>query len=175
MNCPACALQLEAITVGEITVDVCTHGCGGVWFDQFELKKVDEPNESAGEILLNIDIEKTNSPDPSQRRMCPKCEDIIMMRHFFSVKREVEVDECPNCGGFWLDYGELASIRTQFESEDDRKKAANAYFEDIFGTELKRMQNDSDQQLGKAQKIANMFRFVCPSSYIPGKQKWGAF
>jgi len=24
-------------------------------------------------------------------------------------------------------------------------------------------------------KISNMFRFICPSYYIPGKQDWGAF
>jgi Zn-finger nucleic acid-binding protein len=34
-------------------------------------------------------------------------------RHFFSAKRRIEVDECPNCGGYWLDAGELAQIRAE--------------------------------------------------------------
>ncbi len=34
-------------------------------------------------------------------------------RHFFSAKRRVEVDQCPNCGGYWLDAGELALIRAE--------------------------------------------------------------
>ena len=34
-----------------------------------------------------------------------------MMRHPFSVKREIEIDECPNCAGYWLDHGELDAIR----------------------------------------------------------------
>jgi uncharacterized protein len=34
-------------------------------------------------------------------------------RHFFSAKRHVQVDQCPNCGGYWLDSGELADIRAE--------------------------------------------------------------
>jgi len=29
--------------------------------------------------------------------------------------------------------------------------------------------------LESARKIANAFKFICPSYYIPGKQAWGAF
>jgi Zn-finger nucleic acid-binding protein len=166
---------MEEVVVEDIAVDVCKQGCGGLWFDKFELQKVDEPHESAGESLLQIIVEKNVATDHSQRRKCPKCEDITMMRHFFSVKKEVEVDECPNCGGFWLDYGELGRIRSQYASEEERKAAAKDYFENIFGDELKRMQEESQENLEKAKKIANMFRFICPTYYIPGKQDWGAF
>jgi len=43
MNCPACGNILEQMTVGDVTVDVCQRGCGGIWFDNFELEKFDEP------------------------------------------------------------------------------------------------------------------------------------
>lgn len=175
MKCPACNTVMEEVTVADITVDVCKKGCGGIWFDRFELQKVDEPHESAGESLLQIAAEGKVALDPSQRRMCPKCEGIVLMRHFFSVKKEVVVDECPSCGGYWLDFGELGSIRGQYSSDDERKKAAEEYFENIFGGELKRMQEEGEEKLKKAKKIARMFRFVCPSYYIPGKQDWGAF
>ncbi len=175
MNCPACGATLEEVIVGGIAVDVCKKGCGGLWFDNFELQKVDEPHESAGESLLEIRTEGNVKTDPSQMRMCPKCEGVTMMRHFFSVKKEVEVDECPDCGGFWLDYGELGRIRSQYSSEEERKKAAEEYFEDLFGGELKRMQEEGEEKQEKAKKIARMFRFICPSYYIPGKQDWGAF
>jgi Zn-finger nucleic acid-binding protein len=36
-----------------------------------------------------------------------------MLRRWFSRKREVEIDECPACGGHWLDAGELAKIRRE--------------------------------------------------------------
>jgi Zn-finger nucleic acid-binding protein len=38
-----------------------------------------------------------------------------LQRHYFSAKRRVEVDQCPNCGGYWLDAGELAAIRAEKE------------------------------------------------------------
>jgi uncharacterized protein len=43
------------MTVGSVTVDACRGGCGGLWFDRYELMKVDEADESAGEELLDIE------------------------------------------------------------------------------------------------------------------------
>ena len=175
MKCPTCEKELQEITIEMITLDVCEGGCGGIWFDHFELEKVDEPHESAGEQILNVERDKNIKVNPSQRRNCPKCNHIVMMQHFFSVKRKVTVDECPKCGGFWLDYGELGKIRSMFESEDERREAENKYFDDVFGDELTRMHGESKEKMEKARKIAKMFRFICPSTYIPGKQAWGAF
>jgi len=163
------------MTVGGISVDVCRNGCGGVWFDNFELQKVDEKHESAGESLLQIPKKPDIAVDHNQQRLCPKCENQKMMKHFMSVKREVELDECPACGGFWLDAGELGQIRRQFETEADRKGAAEKYFADVFGDKLERMRKESGEKLQRARKIANVFRFIVPSYYIPGDQGWGAF
>ncbi len=175
MKCPACANTLVATKVGEITVDVCKNGCGGLWFDNYELKHVDEKHEAAGEALLNTKKNPSVTVDYSQKRACPKCEGVIMMKHFMSVKRDVEVDECANCGGFWLDAGELGQIRDQFTTESDREKAADTYFAETFGEELQKMLEESQEKADRAHSIAKMFRFLCPSYYIPGKQKWGAF
>ncbi|MHC4109379.1 MAG: zf-TFIIB domain-containing protein [Planctomycetota bacterium] len=98
-----------------------------------------------------------------------------MMRHFFSVKREVAVDECPACAGMWLACGELGAIRWQYDSEEKRTQAAEAYFQDVFGGELASMRAESQEKLERARRIARVFRFLCPSRYIPGKQDWGAF
>jgi len=163
------------MTAGDVTVDVCRFGCGGMWFDQFELRKVDEPHESAGESLLEVERDETVRVDHSAKRMCPKCAGMTMMKHFFSPQREVEVDECPNCAGFWLDHGELSKIRTQFSSEQERKQAAGQYFADVFGDRLAEMAQESQEQREKAGTIANLFRFLCPSYYLPGKQDWAAF
>jgi len=37
------------------------------------------------------------------------------------------------------------------------------------------MELEDKDKLNKVLKISNMFRFICPSYYIPGKQDWGAF
>jgi Zn-finger nucleic acid-binding protein len=163
------------MTVGDVTVDVCKGGCGGIWFDQFELKKFDEPHESAGEALLDVERDANIGVDLSRRLACPKCDDVIMMRHFFSIKKQVEVDECGNCGGFWLDAGELGQIRGLFDTEEQRHQAAEEYFSEVFGEQFAVMKAESQEKLAKARKIAHMFRFICPSYYVPGKQDWGAF
>lgn len=175
MNCPACSNRLETMTVGNLTVDVCKNGCGGIWFDNFELKQVDEKHEAAGETLLHIDTNPDAAVDYTRQRLCPKCEHQKMLQHYMSVKREVEVDECPTCGGFWLDAGELRKIRDQYETEADRKQAANEYFDEVFGDDLAKLRTEDEQSLKRARHIANMFKYICPSYYIPGKQEWGAF
>ncbi|MHC4573106.1 MAG: TFIIB-type zinc ribbon-containing protein [Planctomycetota bacterium] len=124
-----------------------------------------------------MDIERDESivVDHTKRLNCPKCDGVVMMRHFFSVKNGVEVDECPNCAGFWLDASELRQIRGLFSSEQERKKAAHEYFSEVFGPELAAMKAENEEKLARTRKVANMFRFICPTYYIPGKQTWGAF
>jgi len=175
MRCPACTHVLKEIAVDDITVDACVDGCGGIWFDRFELQKVDEPHESAGEQLLNIERDPEVNVDHNLQRYCPRCGDMLMMRHFYNARRKTEVDECPQCGGFWVDFGELATIRKHFATEEERKAFAGEYFADIFDQELMAMRHKSDEKLEKANHIARMFRFICPSYYLPGKQSWGAF
>jgi uncharacterized protein len=113
MKCPACFNDLTARQAGGITVDVCQRGCGGIWFDAFELQRVDELRESDGEALLSIERDESIVVDPNRKRSCPRCAEVKLQRHYFSAVRRVQVDECPNCGGYWLDAGELALVRTE--------------------------------------------------------------
>lgn len=113
MKCPACFNELTQLPVGSLVVDVCQGGCGGIWFDAFELQRADEEQESVGEPLLHIQRNERLTLDQSRKRECPRCTEMKLHRHFFSAKRRVEVDQCPNCGGYWLDAGELALIRAE--------------------------------------------------------------
>jgi Zn-finger nucleic acid-binding protein len=61
--------------------------------------------------------------DPSRKRSCPRCDGVKLQRHYFSPRRLVEVDECPNCAGYWLDAGELAKIRAEKSSTSELAKA----------------------------------------------------
>lgn len=175
MDCPACKSELRSMNVAGVSVDVCSYGCGGLWFDQGELQKFDEPHEEAGVSLLDIKPALGISMEYSKRHNCPKCAGSVLMRHFSSVKRQVEVDECPTCGGYWLDVGELRMIRSEYKTQDERRRAAQEYFREVFGERMETMRAESKERLNSARRIANIFRFLCPSYYIPGKQKWGAF
>ena len=159
MKCPACGNALQTMTVKDVAVDVCKGGCGGIWFDNYELKKFDEPHEAAGQALLEIERGEKVRVDHTKRRNCPKCDNIVMMRHFFSVKHQVEVDECPRCGGVWLDYGELGAIRDMYESEAQREKAAEEYFKEVLGPDFAEMEVRGQSAPGR---IAEVFRFITP-------------
>ncbi len=175
MICPACEHNMTEMDVKDIKVDVCVGGCGGIWFDGYELKKVDEPHEAVGQDLLEVEYDPAVVVDGSQRRDCPHCESIVMMRHFSSIKREVEVDECPSCGGFFLDRGELNTLREQYPSEEARTEAANEMFGDMFDEDLDEIHDVNWQRVEANKRLGRMFRFLLPSFYIPGKQKWGVF
>jgi uncharacterized protein len=175
MQCPVCSIELEQVTVGSVQFDVCRSGCGGIFFDNFEIQKVDEPQEEAGELLGAIEGPKKVHRDPVHPLKCPKCEDVVMMKHFSSAKQKVQVDECPSCAGIWIDCGELRQIRSEYKTDAERKQAAEAYFDELFGSALATMNTDREKHLAKVQRFAHLFRFICPSYYIEGKQRWGAF
>src|SRR5207302_5562383 len=87
MKCPACFNELTQMQVGSLVVDVCEGCCGGIWFDAFELQRVDEENEAAGEPLLHIQRDERVKIDPSRKRDWPRCPEIKLRRHYFSGNR----------------------------------------------------------------------------------------
>ena len=126
MNCPACGHTLTPYPAGPSTVDICAAGCGGIWFDAFELPRVDEMREPVSERLFKLAPKPNLQIEPDKKRTCPRCDGIAMMRHFFSPQRKVVVDECPNCGGFWLDAVELAGVRAETKAQKEKQKETAA-------------------------------------------------
>ena len=175
MNCPACSHPLSAHQINGITVDICRGGCGGIWFDNHELEKVDENFEPVDEVVLDVPREPSPVMDTSARRNCPHCHGMVMMRHWFTVLRQVEVDECPACGGVFMDHGELAAIRDQFDNEESRKDAARQHFAESFDAQLKDAAAISEDEVDRVRRFARMIKVLLPSWWIPGKQTWGAF
>jgi Zn-finger nucleic acid-binding protein len=162
-------------TVHGISVDVCEGGCGGLWFDWLELKKVDEQHEAVGQSLLDAPRDPSVVVDHESKRDCPHCDGITMMRHFTSVNRDVEVDECGACGGVFLDHGELNGLRSEFATEEERSEAARALFATMYDADLDDLADESAEIVERSRGLASMFRFMLPSHWLPGKQKWGAF
>ncbi len=175
MLCPACGDDLTEVKVADFNVDVCDGGCGGIWFDWFELQRVDEPHEAAGGKLVDGVAEQRAATDPQKRRKCPRCDDIVLMRHFWSAKHEVEVDECPQCGGFWLDAGELEQIRRMFATEEERRNAGIAEFREKFGDEVARMDAENQAKLEAVLEVTRKYRYLCPSQFVGESSDWGVF
>jgi uncharacterized protein len=176
LQCPRTGKPMVSVDLDGVTVDV-SQGCGGVWFDNFELQKFDEAHEEAGARLLEL-MQKYHQTvgDLDKRLRCPRGCDAVMMRRFFSVKRHVTIDECPGCGGIWLDPGELGEIHRLFATPQEREKATKAFIEELAQTSgLNQMAQESRAAAERARQFAQMFKWICPSAYIPGQQDWGAF
>jgi len=111
LPCPRCTTPLACVPIGGISVDVC-ESCGGLWLDRLELARFDEPDSVLGEALLaHLGQFPVAIVDRSVRLNCPRHPGVVMMRRPFSPAAPVEIDECPQCGGQWLDADELAQIR----------------------------------------------------------------
>ena len=110
MKCPACHKVLAVHFLDDVELDVCQEGCGGIWFDAFELSSVSERIRAD---VPSAAVEPNLPVVPDRKRACPRCLEVKLQRHFYSNRRQVEVDSCPGCGGIWLDVGELSAVREQ--------------------------------------------------------------
>lgn len=172
MDCPACERMLGEIELDAMRVDVCRTGCGGVWFDRFELQKVDERHESAGESLLRYQPDLELEADKTREHHCPR-DGARMMRHFFNAQRDVEVDTCPQCAGIWVDAGELARIRAADRSDEERGGAADSVLLSEFEPQLEAMRRASEAARSRAEGIGRALRWLSPAAWIPGRRRRG--
>lgn len=135
--CPACGEFMKKVFIPEhnIWVDICTDGCGGIWFDNREDLKFDEQNENIDLILEELKGKEFKPVDTTKDRYCPVCA-VKLVKNFCSAKHQIEIDECYSCGGKFMDRGELEGMRAQYSTEDERIEAVNALAGKLFGAQL---------------------------------------
>lgn len=113
LRCPACGNVMKKIFIPAlgINIDICTEGCGGLYFDCKELQMFQKGSDAGMEEINEALAGRTYTPvAEDQVRVCPSC--ATKMVKTFIKGLNVQVDTCYNCGGVFLDYGELDSIRS---------------------------------------------------------------
>lgn len=166
MICPVCNSEMSVEDFGELTIDVCKDGCKGIWFDWMELGKLDEQNEGVGNALQEaLSFERVNDQDRGKIN-CPKCK-FPMHKHIYESAKEINVDECYQCGGFFLDSGELKVIRESFMSEAEREAYAARLLENI--PELAQAKGNLQKEKARNQAINKLTKFIRVSYYATGK------
>jgi hypothetical protein len=158
---------MEQVEVSGVELDYCRDGCGGIWFDNFELKQLDEEQEGSGELLEEI-LNQSLVDDTvrAEKLTCPRCDNVKMRRHKYNYTSDVHVDQCYSCNGIWLDKGELAAIRANFESDEDKEKVLNKLISSNpeIATEMAKMEQqrqfDSSRISTRRSKTDRFFRMV---------------
>lgn len=121
IKCPACGKEMKKIYLEEqdFIVDICLEGCGGIWLDNQELKKIDEKHENIKPLTDAKQEKEFSSIDEDSDRICPIC-NVKMHKNNVSIKKEIIIDECYKCGGKFLDHNELEQMRSQYENDKER-------------------------------------------------------
>jgi hypothetical protein len=151
---------------GGVNVDLCKDGCKGIWFDWFELSKLDEKNEGVGnalqEALYYPRVNDENRPQVN----CPRC-GIPMHMHRYRSSKEINVDECYDCGAFFLDSGELKVIRGTFMTEQEQEEYTQKLLAEI--PSYQQAQEDLEKRKLRTQAIRRYTRFLRLSYYMTGR------
>jgi hypothetical protein len=159
---------MKHVTFGGVGLDACDKGCGGLWFDGAALPRIDAKRESGGEPLLDILPHQWVWSDPDTPRYCPSCPRKVMLeRHFYTIRREVEIDACPTCGAVFLDCAELAALHREAKSADDRRRIGEQHFAPLFAERFPHDARKSPADDGRIRKFTAALRFICPKVWLP--------
>jgi len=82
-----------------VSLDCCP-GCNGLWFDRGELEKLARIDDILSTLGKAVPTELS----------CPRCAHVLS-EHATEEAIGVNIDRCQDCGGVWLDRGELAAFQ----------------------------------------------------------------
>ena len=109
MNCLNCGTEMTNNTVvtkkDRVSYDMCDK-CGSLWLDAGELDKMAFQVEGSIEFC---EEDKDSEPE-KQPLTCPRCKVFKLVKVKFLESDEIFLHHCTDCGGFWLDGGELNLI-----------------------------------------------------------------
>jgi Zn-finger nucleic acid-binding protein len=114
MDCLSCGAEMINNLVlwkeKEIAYDLCPE-CGSLWLDAGELDKLAYQVEGSIEFSSQEPAEDASG----EARGCPRCDGVELEKVSFIGSDDIVLDRCDNCGGFWLDAGELDLINRELE------------------------------------------------------------
>ena len=115
IKCPKCEIYMRREKVEfsgyNITIDFCVQ-CHSYWFDKGEINKY---------IKTRIVDKKLRNKDGYLgwgKPACPRCGGKISLKFL----ENLELDHCDDCGGIWLDHGELKILQNMdFDSMKEQR------------------------------------------------------
>jgi len=168
----------------ELSYDLCEN-CGSLWLDAGELDKI--AFQVSGSIEYCSD-EEDATPEPKKK--CPRCDDAELARVKFLGDTDIVLHHCRNCGGFWLDGGELNLIDRELArimpvSGHGFSDFVNNTHLPFWYKRVKRPSSETDFKVAVAPvpgaKKEGVTHWKCPAdgatldSYALGRLKFGSY
>lgn len=110
IKCPACKQKMEKVYIPSLglDIDICTDGCGGIFFDENNFNRFYDHTECIDEISNYTDGFYAPA-NQHLKRQCPECG--LDMTKSMVNNNSIEVDVCNNCGGIFLEKEELERFK----------------------------------------------------------------
>ena len=150
----------------QISYDIC-EACGSLWLDAGELDKMAFQVEGSIEYSSRDKI----GGDSESSKKCPRCEDTGLDKVSF-IGSDIALDRCRNCGGFWLDGGELDLINKELEEiMPVEGKGFSEFVNNLhlpyWHKRVKRKSSQTDFEIEvppiKGAKLESETEYVCPA------------
>lgn len=121
MQCPKDKSAMRSIPIKDFTFDACDT-CGGVWFDEEELKKtaqafaedVSPQTEEYSQILKENDVPPVLSAQkkewPFEKGVSCPLDGTTTQKLVYSGDSGIIFEKCGSCGGMWFDGDELVRL-----------------------------------------------------------------
>lgn len=131
--CPRCSsVVLEQCEHNGREVDVCS-GCGGMWVQRDAASSSHETSAERGDVALLKDIPTTFGTETEMS--CPCCDESPKLTevHVDDV-RELTVDICSACNGFWFDHKEWDHLEAcrSWKQLQQKSQKTSAYVTWVF-------------------------------------------
>jgi Zn-finger nucleic acid-binding protein len=157
-HCPECQQELNLERFHGVDLDVCTE-CAGLWFDPAELRRLITSDPIA---LVSLDDHivreirhGASAPLATMTLHCPDCAMPLTPFHY-EYTSPVQMNACPDCGGFWMLEQELLKLqqwlgheRQHLENEEETEKI-----------KLARIQMEHDEIMRRQEHVGRLFRLM---------------
>jgi membrane associated rhomboid family serine protease len=111
-QCPKCLAEMGALRLEGVQVDLCPR-CLGMWFDGGELPR-------AARLKFSDAADGAALARSSRTaRRCPACTKPLYERQV-EPRASILVDQCPQCGGLFLDRGEFTRVKDYYRTAGAR-------------------------------------------------------
>lgn len=152
-TCPDCRYPMVTERHHDTDLDVCRN-CAGIWFDADELRRL-----IASDPVSLIALEEKLTPRITQQKIkpavsaCPSCASLLHIYHY-QYDSPVELNACLDCGGFWVQEGELEKMQ-QWRSQHAQPDARETQ-----GIALAHAEMEHDRALARLEGIRRFFGFL---------------